>query len=59
VAKLNGEIGRALFLPEVKQRMADIAVEVASSTPEELAARMRNDADTWGGVIKSIGIVPQ
>src|ERR1043166_9494150 len=59
VAKLNGEIGRALFLPEVKQRMADIAVEVASSTPEELAARMRNDADKWGGVIKSIGIVPQ
>jgi tripartite-type tricarboxylate transporter receptor subunit TctC len=59
VAKLNAEIGRALFLPEVKQRMADIAVEVALSTPEELAARMRNDADKWGGVIKSIGIVPQ
>ena len=59
VAKLNGEISRALFLPEVKGRMADIAVEVASSTPEELAARMRNDAEKWGGVIKSIGIVPQ
>jgi len=59
VARLNGEIGRALFLPEVKQRMADIAVEVASSTPEELAARMRNDADKWGGIIKSIGITPQ
>src|SRR5262245_1839608 len=36
VAKLNGEIARALFLPEVKKRMADIAVEVAASTPEEL-----------------------
>ena len=59
VARLNGEIGRALFLPEVKQRMADIAVEVASSTPEELAARMRNDAGNWGGIIKSIGITPQ
>ena len=59
VARLNCEIGRALFLPEVKQRMADIAVEVASSTPEELAARMRNDADKWGGIIKSIGITPQ
>jgi tripartite-type tricarboxylate transporter receptor subunit TctC len=59
VARLNAEIKRALFLPEVKSRMADIAVEVASSTPEELAARMRNDAEKWGGVIKSIGIVPQ
>ena len=36
VARLNGEISRALFLPEVKRRMADIAVEVASSTPRSL-----------------------
>jgi len=58
VARLNAEIARALFLPEVKGRMADIAVEVASSTPEELAARMRADADKWGAIIKSIGIAP-
>src|SRR3954453_10782731 len=59
VARLNSEISRALFLPEVKSRMADIAVEVASSTPEELVARMRVDAGKWGGIIKSIGITPQ
>src|SRR3954454_13530622 len=59
VARLNGEIGRALYLPEVKKRMDDIAVEVASSTPEELAARMRTDAEKWGGIIRSIGITPQ
>src|SRR3954452_1570080 len=58
VAKLNGEIARALFLPDVKNRMADIAVEVASSTPQELAARMRGYAEKWGGIIKSIGIAP-
>ena len=58
VAKLNSEIARALFLPEVKSRMADIAVEVASSTPEELGERMRKDAEKWGGIIKSIGITP-
>ena len=58
VARLNAEISRALFLPEVKGRMADIAVEVASSTPEELAARMRADAEKWGAIIKSIGITP-
>ena len=33
VARLNAEIGRILFLPEVKKRMEDIAVEMASSTP--------------------------
>ncbi len=59
VAKLNSEIARALFLPEVKSRMDAIAVEVASSTPEELGERMRKDAEKWGGIIKSIGITPQ
>src|ERR1043165_2924673 len=58
VARLNSEIARALFLPQVKDRMADIAVEVASSTPEELGERMRKDAEKWGGIIKSIGITP-
>jgi tripartite-type tricarboxylate transporter receptor subunit TctC len=59
VARLNGEISRALFLPEVKKRMADIAVEVASSTPQELGAMMRADTEKWGGIIKSLGINPQ
>ncbi|MEA2879784.1 MAG: hypothetical protein QOF14_4980 [Hyphomicrobiales bacterium] len=59
VTKLNGEIARALFLPEVKSRMDAIAVEVASSTPEELGERMRKDAEKWGGIIRSIGITPQ
>jgi tripartite-type tricarboxylate transporter receptor subunit TctC len=58
VAKLNGEIARALFLPEVKKRMDDIAVEVASSTPEELGERMRSDAEKWGGIIRAMGIPP-
>ena len=59
VARLNAEIGRILFLPEVRNRMADIAVEVASSTPDELAVRMRADADKWGAIIKSLGIATQ
>jgi len=58
VARLNTEIARALFLPDVKKRMDDIAVEVASSTPEELGERMRRDAVKWGGIIRSIGIAP-
>src|SRR3954463_6630275 len=59
VARLNGEIGRALYLPEVKQRMADIAVDVAASTPQDLATRMRADSEKWGRIIKSLAITPQ
>jgi len=59
VARLNAEIGRILSLPEVKNRMADIAVEVAASTPEELATMMRVDAEKWGKIIKDLGIAAQ
>ncbi len=59
VATLNAEINRILFLPEVKKRMDDIAVEVAKSTPEELGAMTRADADKWGRLIKDLGIAPQ
>ena len=58
VARLNAEIGRILFLPDVKQGMADIAVEVAKSSPEELATLTRADADKWGNIIKQLGITP-
>ena len=58
VGKLNSEISRALFLPDVKQKMADIAVEVKSSTPDALAARVRADAQKWGAIIKSLNIAP-
>ena len=58
VASLNAEIGRILFLPEVKKRMEDIAVETAKSSPEELGALTRADADKWGKIIKQLGIAP-
>jgi tripartite-type tricarboxylate transporter receptor subunit TctC len=58
VARLNAEIGRILFLPEVKKRMEDIAVETARSSPEELAALTRADADKWGKIIRQLGIAP-
>jgi tripartite-type tricarboxylate transporter receptor subunit TctC len=59
VARLNAEIGRILFLPDVKKRMEDIAVETARSSPEELAALTRADAEKWGKIIRQLGIAPQ
>lgn len=59
VDKLNAEISRILFLPEVKSRMDAIAVEVAKSTPEELGALTRKDADKWGRIIKDLGVTGQ
>ena len=59
VGRLNAEIGSILSLPQVKKRMEDIAVETASSSPAELAAMARADADKWSSIIKQLGLAPQ
>jgi tripartite-type tricarboxylate transporter receptor subunit TctC len=58
VGLLNTEIGSILFKPEVQKQMEDIAVEVAKSSPDELAALTRADADKWGRIIKELGVTP-
>src|SRR5882757_66286 len=59
VTRLNSEIAKVLALSDVTKKMADIAVEVASSSPDELAMRMRTDSEKWGKIIKSLNITPQ
>jgi len=59
VARLNAEINRILFLPDVKKKMEDIAVEVAKTTPEELGTLTHNDAEKWGKLIKELGVAAQ
>jgi tripartite-type tricarboxylate transporter receptor subunit TctC len=56
VARLNAEVNRVLALPEVKQRMAEIGVEVQNATPEAFAAVLRADAEKWSGLIRQLGI---
>jgi tripartite-type tricarboxylate transporter receptor subunit TctC len=56
VARLSAEINRALLLPEVRDKMAGIGVEVANETPEAFAAALRADAEKWGKVIRELGI---
>lgn len=56
VTRLNQEINRALVLPEVKRKMAEIGVEVVNATPDDLGRTMRADADKWGKLIKELGI---
>jgi tripartite-type tricarboxylate transporter receptor subunit TctC len=58
ISRLNSEIDRILFLPDVKKQMADIAVEVAKSTPNELAQLTRVDAGKWGKIIRELNITP-
>jgi tripartite-type tricarboxylate transporter receptor subunit TctC len=56
LVRLNAEINRALMLPEVRDKMADIGVEVVNETPDAFAGRLRADAAKWGKVIRELGI---
>ena len=56
VSRLNGEINKALMLPEVKDRMTAIGVEVVNETPEAFASTLRADATKWRKVVRDLGI---
>jgi tripartite-type tricarboxylate transporter receptor subunit TctC len=47
---------KALAAPDVQQAMSRQGLEPETSTPQELAARIRAETKTWGEVIKAAGI---
>ena len=47
---------QTLKLPQVRDRLTDIAVEVVGSTPEEFADLIRRELATWGKVVESAGL---
>ncbi len=56
VAKLHASLVAVLEAPDTKQRFAGHGANSVSSTPEELAAFMREETIKWGKVIKTSGI---
>ena len=52
IERLNAAVREALAVPAVKERMAQAGADAASSTPAELAALMRREAERWGKVVK-------
>jgi len=56
VGQLNGEINRAMALPEVRDRLAAIGVEVEAESPQAFAARLAADRATWARTIRELGI---
>jgi tripartite-type tricarboxylate transporter receptor subunit TctC len=56
VTQLNREINRAMALPEVRDRLATIGVEVLAETPEAFAASLRADAAKWSRTIRELGL---
>ena len=56
VERLNTELGRIMLAPELQPRLADMATEPRSGTPEAFAAYLREETAKWGKVIRDAGL---
>ncbi len=55
-ARLHAAMVKSLDAPETKERLLSQGAEVRSSTPEQFAAFIREELNTWGKVIKAAGV---
>jgi tripartite-type tricarboxylate transporter receptor subunit TctC len=56
IDRLNREIVRILFLPDVVERLAADGSEPVGSTPEAFGTHIRSEIDRWRKVIEEAGI---
>ncbi len=59
VQRLNQEVVRVLRQPNIRERLAAMGLESATSTPEELAAALRDDLRRFAPLVKQANVVPQ
>ena len=59
VTKLNTEIVKAINKPAINQKLADIGLQPAPSTPGELDQLVKDQLVAWGKKIKDAGIQPE
>jgi tripartite-type tricarboxylate transporter receptor subunit TctC len=55
ITKLNADVQKALDSPEVKDIISKQGGEVRGSSPEQMAAQIREDRQKWGRVIRESG----
>jgi len=56
VMLLNAEVQKVLANPDTRQRLMSLGFEVAGSTPQQLADRVRTEREKWRRVIRAANI---
>jgi len=59
ITRLNAEIVKSINKPAINQRLAEIGLQPAPSTPEELDRLVKEQLAAWGKKIKDAGIRPE
>jgi tripartite-type tricarboxylate transporter receptor subunit TctC len=57
--RLNTEINKIMAMPDVREKMGAMGVEVVQSTPESFAKTLRQDTDKYTKLIKELNIQPE
>ncbi len=52
IARMNAELAKSLKIPAVQERLAQMGVDVASSSPDELGKFVANEVAKWGKVVR-------
>ena len=55
VGRLNAETLKVLKLPEVRERLQAMGIEIAGNSPAEFASFMREETVKWGRIVKESG----
>jgi tripartite-type tricarboxylate transporter receptor subunit TctC len=56
ITRLNAELVKIMHSPEMKERLATLATDPLTSTPEEFAAYLQQEIAKWGDVIRKAGL---
>lgn len=56
ISKVQAELVKVVAMPDVKERMFGLGMEVAGSTPEQLGELVNSDIAKWAKVIKEAGV---
>lgn len=56
IMRLNAEANKALKMPAVRARFADLTLTPLGGTPEDFARIIAAEMDKWGGIIRDAGI---
>ncbi len=56
VARVNADVNRVLGLPDIRERLAKLGLDVFGGSPEALAARMKAELATARSAVKATGV---
>jgi tripartite-type tricarboxylate transporter receptor subunit TctC len=56
VARLNGDFGRIVDMPDVREKYASLGVSTERGTPQQVTEKMKSDTREFARILKAAGV---